>query len=102
MPNVADDNLSFAPPPFKPAEAMVQLKRDLRELRVLKERGAGLDWKGHPAIVLGIDDGGIRAQLARKPSRSPSWETRLLHSGADVRHWLSEVRQRLARWEDED
>ena len=99
---MADDDFSFALPPFKPTEALVQLKRDLRELRVLSERGAGFEWKGQPAIVLGIDDGGIRAQLARKPSRSPAWEARVLHSGADVRRWLGEVRLRLARWDEED
>ena len=35
-----DDSAGFfAPPAFKPAEALVQLRRSLRDLRGLSERG---------------------------------------------------------------
>ena len=34
---------SFEPPPFKPAESLVQLKRSLREMRTLAERGSGFE-----------------------------------------------------------
>ena len=105
----SDDDLGcvFAPPPFKPAEALVDLRKRLRELRVLTERGAGSgersSWELKGAAVIEIATGAasLDVKLARQPARTPQWEPRSLKSGADVRGFVDEVRRRLARWEDE-
>ena len=93
---------AFALPPFKPDEALVQLRRSLRELRGLAERGGGFDWKGQPVIALAIDGEAITAKLARRPARSPEWEARRVASSAELRKWLDEVRARVKRWSDAD
>lgn len=92
----------FAPPPFKPAEALVQLKRKIRETRGLAERGSGFDWKGAPAIQLQAAEAVIQARIAKRPMRTPEWEARTLASAADVRKFGDLVVQRTARWRDAD
>lgn len=92
----------FALPPFKPDEALVQLRRTLRGLGGLSERGAQFEWKGRPVVKLAVDDGHIAARLARKPISTPEWESRTLANGADVRKFGDDVKQRVARWKDAD
>ena len=91
----------FAPPPFKPNEALVQLKRTLRELRPLAERGNGFDLQGQRVIELGVDGGALQARVAKRPARSPEWDTRTLKNSADVRQFTDEIKRRLGRWSDE-
>ena len=92
----------FATPPFKPAEALVQLQRMLRALGGLSERGPQFEWKGRPAVTLAVDGEQLSARLARKPATTPEWESRTLKSGADVRKFGDDVKQRVARWKDAD
>jgi hypothetical protein len=93
----------FALPAFKPDEAVLQLKRSLRDLRTLAERGNGFELKGLPVIALAIEDKNILAQLAKRPSRSSvDWDRFTLASSADVRRFTDEVKRRLARWTEED
>ena len=96
------DDFGFAPPPFKPDDALTQLQRTLRSLGGLAERGAQFEWKARPAVALAVRDGAIEARLARKPLTRPEWETRTLKNGADVRRFADDVKQRLARWKDAD
>lgn len=97
----------FAPPAFKPAEALVDLRRRLRELRALDERSAGntgavvLNLKGQPVIELTAGPDAIEARLARRPARSPEWQARSIRSSAQLRDFAEEVRRRLAQWDDE-
>lgn len=91
----------FAPPPFKPDEALVQLKRTLRELRPLAERGNGFDLQGQRVIELGVDGEALQARVAKRPARSPEWDTRTLKNSADVRQFTDEIKRRLGRWSDE-
>ena len=91
----------FAPPPFKPDEALVQLKRTLRDLRSLAERGNGFDLQGQRVIELGVDGGALQARVAKRPARSPEWDTRTLKNSADVRQFTDEIKRRLGRWSDE-
>lgn len=92
----------FAPPPFKPAEAMVQLKRSLRELRPLAERGNGFDLQGSRVIELESDETTITVRFAKRPARSPEWERQVLKNGADVRRCVDEAKKRLERWTREE
>lgn len=101
----------FALPPFKADEALVKLRRDLRELKQLAERGTGstvrFEWKGLPVLEISVGahpDGKpvVAAMLAKKPSQRPDWVRHTLASSAEVRKWLDEVRRSLKRWDDED
>ena len=93
----------FAPPAFKPDEALPQLKRSLRDLRTLTERGDGFDLKGQPVVALVADDKTIGARLARRPARSsPEWDSFTLSASPDVRRFTDEVKRRVARWTEEE
>jgi hypothetical protein len=96
---VTDD--PFAPPPFKPADALPQLKRSLRELRPLAERGEGFELQGMRVIELRSDASVITVRLARRQSRTPEWDSLVLKNSADVRKCVDEVKKRLARWTEE-
>ncbi len=93
----------FALPPFKPDDALVQLRRSLRELRALSERNEGFELRGQPVVQLALGPQGdhLQARLVRQPARSPEWDLRTLRSAADVRDFIDEVKRRLNRWSDE-
>ena len=97
------DEFGFAPPPFKPAEALVMLKRGLRELRTLTERGDGYELKGARVMELAVAEAAIEAKLAKRPSRQvPEWDRFTLAASSDVRKFQDEVKKRLARWTEEE
>lgn len=97
-----EDNWGFALPAFQPDLALLQLKRSLRELRALAERGNGFIWQGHEVLQLSLDDGQLIVRLAKKPARSPEWERHICRNAGDVRRLQDEIKRRLARWTDED
>jgi hypothetical protein len=92
----------FAPPPFKPDEALQTLKRSLRDLRPLAERGNGFEISGKRVIELSAEATTIVARLAKRPAHTPEWEPMVLKNSADVRKCVDEVKKRLARWTAED
>ena len=99
---MSDDDLGgFAPPPFKPEEALLQIKRSLRDLK-LAERGNGFELRGKRVVELNADSSTITAKLARKLALTPQWDTVLVKSAADQRRLLDDVKKRLARWDQED
>lgn len=91
----------FALPSFKPAEALVGLKRQLRDLPPLAERGDGFQIRGQAVIELKAAEQVIEARLARRPAMTPEWTTHTLKSAADVRKFVDGVKQQLSRWTDE-
>lgn len=95
------DDFGFAPPPFKPDDALQQLKRSLRDLK-LAERGNGFELRGKRVVELAVDGAQISARLARRLMLTPQWDTQAVKSAADQRKLLDEVKRRLARWEHED
>jgi hypothetical protein len=100
---MSNDDFGFALPPFKPADALLQLKRGLRDLRTLSERGDGYELKGAKVMELAAGDSAIEAKLAKRPSRQvPEWDRFTLASSADVRKFTDEVKKRLARWTQEE
>lgn len=106
------DELSdfFALPPFKADEALVKLRRDLRELKPLAEKGSGspirFEWKSLPVIELSLaassEKPALAVSLAKRPSQRPEWLKQTLASSAEVRKWLDEVKRCLKRWDEED
>jgi len=89
-------------PAFKPDEALVGLRRQLREMKPLVERGSRYELQGRPVIELSAADARIDARLARRPATSPEWQRHALASATDVRRFVDTVRQQLRRWEHED
>jgi hypothetical protein len=91
----------FAPPPFKPEDALLQLKRSLRDLK-LAERGNGFELRGKRVLELQLQDATIQARIARKLAMTPEWDKQLVQSAPDQRKLIDEVKKRLARWEREE
>jgi hypothetical protein len=98
---MSDDDFGFAPPPFKPEEALQQLKRTLRDMK-LAERGTGFELRGKRVLELTLEESGLRARIARKLALTPEWDTQVITSTAQQRKLVDEVKKRLARWEQED
>jgi hypothetical protein len=97
------DDFGGALPPFKPAEALVLLKRSLRDLRPLAERGDAFELRGARVIELAAGEAAIDARLARRPSRQvPAWDHHTLRGSADVRRFVDEVNRRVALWTEEE
>jgi hypothetical protein len=92
----------YALPPFKPDEALVQLKRTVRGLGGLSERANQFVWKGHPVLELAADANTLVAKLAKRPAHSPQWEARTMKNNADVRKFSDELKARIARWREAD
>lgn len=95
------DDFGLAPPPFEPEVALVQLKRSLRDLKLV-ERGNGFELRGKRVVELLVEGVQIHARLARRLMLTPQWDTQAVKSAADQRKLVDEVKKRLARWEQED
>jgi len=91
----------FAPPAFKPAEALPLLKRSLRDLRPLAERGDGFELNGLRVVELKAEPTTLDVRLAKRPAHTPEWDKLVLRNSADVRKCVDEVKKRLARWTEE-
>ncbi len=98
---MAEGEFGFTPPPFKADEALVQIKRALRDLK-LTERGPAYELRGKRVVELALADGAIAAKLARKLAITPEWDKQHIDSAAAQRKWIDEVKKRLARWEREE
>ena len=96
-----EPEFSLAPPAFKPEEALTQLKRQLRDLK-LAERGSGFEQRGKRVAELQVDGAAISARSARKLAITPEWDRQTIASAKDQRKWLDELKQRLARWDREE
>jgi len=96
----------FALPAFKPDEALVKLRRDLRERKPLQEQAGGavvrFALKGVTVVELSVADGAIACAVAKRLSQRPEWQRSTLKSSADVRKALDTITLQLKRWEDED
>ena len=97
-----DDDFGFAPPAFKPDEALQRLKRDLRELGLTEREGRFQ--RGATAMArVAVDGATIKAERVKRPSRnSPEWLVRTLRSSADARDFVADLKKQLALWSDRD
>ena len=99
---MSDDDLGgFALPAFKPDDALLQLKRSLRDLK-LAERGSGFELRGKRVLELQVQGAGIHARIARKLAMTPEWDKLLVLSAPEQRKFVEEIKKRLARWEREE
>ena len=98
---MSSDNFGFAPPPFDAAAALLQLKRQLRDLK-LSERGSRFELKGRAVVELDIQAGHIDARIARRASMTPEWMPHTLSSSADVRGFIDSVKRQLTKWNSDE
>ena len=97
-----DESFGFAPPPFKPEEALQKLKRDLRELG-LAERAGVFERRGVAIARAVVAGAAIDAAIVKKPSRSsPEWQKKSLKSSAEARDFAADLKRKLAGWSDRD
>ncbi len=96
------DDLGFAPPPFKPDEALQRLARELRGLG-LTERAGRFERRGSVIARVAVDGDLLRAARVKQPSRSsPDWVEKTLRNNADLRSFVADLKTQLARWGDSD
>jgi hypothetical protein len=98
---VVSDDGGWALPAFKPDDALISLKRSLRDLK-LAERGNAFELRGKRVIELAVEGGAINAKLARRLMLTPEWDRVAVKSAAEQRKLVDEVKKRLARWESEE
>lgn len=98
---VSDDDLGFAPPPFNADNALAQVKRSLRDLK-LAECGNAFELRGKRVVELALEDGAIAVRLARKLALTPEWDRLRVANANEQRKLLDETKKRLARWSSED
>ena len=91
----------FAPPPFNADNALVTIKRALRDMK-LAERGNAFEMRGKRVVELAVEGAAINAKLARRPMLTPEWDRMAVKSAADQRKLLDEVKKRLSKWESEE
>ena len=96
------EDFGFAPPPFRPEEALSKLKRDLRDLG-LTEREGRFERRGVAIARAAIEDLTVRAARVKRPVRSsPEWQDKVLKSSADARDFVADLKKQLAQWSDRD
>jgi hypothetical protein len=98
---LSDEGFGLAPPAFKPEEALLQLKRQLRDLK-LAERGIGFELRGKRVAELQVEGASLAARTARKLALTPEWDRQTIASAGDQRKWMDELKKRLARWDREE
>jgi hypothetical protein len=97
-----DDSFGFALPPFKPEEALLKLKRDLRDLG-LTEREGRFERRGLAIARAAVDGATVRVARVKRPARSsPEWLEKVLKSSADARDFVADLKKQLAQWSDRD
>jgi len=97
-----NEDFEFAAPPFKPDQALARLERELRALG-LSKRAAAFERRGLAIAKAALAGETIAAARVRRPSRSsPEWQTRTLRSDADLRDFVTQLKQQLALWSDRD
>ena len=98
----ADEDFGFALPAFKADETLPRLKRDLRALG-LTEREGCFERRGVAMAKASLDGEAIAAARVKRPSRnSPEWLPKRLHSSAEVRDFVADLKKQLAQWSDSD
>ncbi len=92
----------FAPPPFKPDEALQRLRRELRDMG-LSEREGVFERRGTAIARVRVEGPQLQAAIVERPSRaSPRWRPRVLTHGAAVRDFVADLKKALAAWGDRD
>jgi len=98
---MSEEKFGFAPLPFKPEDALLQLKRQLRDLK-MSERGNGFELRGKRVAELQVEGAVIAARTARKLALTPEFDKQTIANENDQRKWITELKKRLERWDREE
>jgi len=99
---MSDDDAGFAPPPFRPDDALASLTRSLRDLG-LAPRGMVFERRGTAIARAAVDGATLAAARVKRPSRtSPEWQAKTLRNSAEVRDFVADLKKQLAQWSDRD
>ncbi len=98
---MSDDGHGFSLPPFQAAEGLQKLQRELRALGLSERRGS-FERRGQVLVQAALKDGKLQVSVAKRPARSPEWQHRELHSSADLRDLLADLKKRMAQWNERD
>ncbi len=99
---MSEDNWDIAPPPFNADSALQTMKRFARDQRVLAERGEGWMLGADVVLKLAVDAAVVKVQLAKRPARTPEWDSFTLRSATELRKVQDEIKRRLTRWKDDE
>ena len=99
---MSDDAWEMAPPPFNADAALQTMKRFARDQRVLAERGEGWMLGADVVLKLAVDGATVKVQVAKRPARTPEWDSFTLKSATDMRKLQDEIKRRMTRWKDEE
>ncbi|HEY1128025.1 MAG TPA: hypothetical protein VGF12_01355 [Roseateles sp.] len=99
---MSDESWDIAPPPFNAESALQTMKRFARDQRVLAERSEGWLLGADLVMKMRLDGAMVMVQLAKRPARTPEWDTFMLKSATDSRKVQDEIKRRLVRWKDEE
>jgi hypothetical protein len=99
---MSDDSWDIAPPPFNADSALQTMKRFARDQRVLSERSEGWLLGADVVLRLAVDGATVKVQLAKRPARTPEWDTFALKSATELRKLQDEIKRRLTRWKDDE
>ena len=91
----------FAPPPFRPDQALQKLGRALRALG-LSEREGRFERRGKVFARAAVQDGKLQVALAKRPTRSPEWQSRVLQDDSGLRQFVADLEKRLAQQDAAD
>lgn len=98
---MSDENWGFALPAFKPEEALLKLRRDLRELG-LTEREGRFERRGSAIARAAVDGEALKVAIVKRPARTPEWIEKTVKDGAQQRDFLALVKKNLSGWSDAD
>lgn len=98
---MSDDDFGFALPPFSPEDALLTVRRTLRDLK-LSERGNGFELRGKRVLEISAEAGALQVRLARKLALTPEWDRLSVRNASDQRKLIDDVKKRLARWAQEE
>ena len=97
---MSDESWDIALPPFNADTALQTLRRFARDQRGLAERSEGWMLGADLVLKLALDGAAVKVQLARRPARTPEWDSFLLKSAPELRKVQDEIKRRLMRWRD--
>lgn len=98
---MSDENWEFALPAFKPDEALMKLRRELRDLG-LAEREGRFERRGTSIARAAVDGATLKVAIVKRPARTPEWIEKTVKDSAQLRDFTALVKKNLSGWSDAD
>ena len=95
-------DFGFAAPPFDAAQALLQLKRSLRDLKLSERSSGGFEMRGKRVAEFEAEGAVIRGRLARRLALTPEWDRVEIRSATEQRKCVDDLKKRIERWERDE